>query len=179
MTWGETLSVLFLDPMNNSNWSLRSFHCLLLCVFAFAMLCFPRLNAEPVSLTRTEAFELHDALMKLSPGLSPENTFFAADAINALSSDANAWRVGYGKLLVLRDAANAPGASPDLQTAFREADAKFAAVADSAKVYELPLLSITKEELKASVDPKTGLPAMSAMTLATIRRLLKAVPKAS
>lgn len=134
-------------------------------------------NAEPVPLTKTEAFELHDALTKLSPGLTPENTLYAADAINALSADANAWRTGYAKLMILQNAANQPGAAPELATAFREADAKFAAVADAVKVYDLTIFTITKEEIKASIDPKTGLAAINANSIATIKRLLKPTPK--
>lgn len=135
------------------------------------------LRAEPVHLTKTEAFELHDALTKLSPGLTPENTFYAADVINALTSDATAWRTGYTKLMILQSAANTPGATPETLAAFRDADLRFSTAADVVKTYDLSVFSITKEEVKASVDPKTGLPAMNANSLATIKRLLKPVPK--
>ncbi len=132
--------------------------------------------AEPVQLTKSEAFELHDALTKLSPGLTPENTLFAADAINALTPDANAWRSGYTKLMVLQAAANAPGATPDAIAAFRAEDAKFSVAAETPKTYDLTIFVITKEEIKASVNPQTGLPAMSANSIATIKRLLKKAP---
>lgn len=133
--------------------------------------------ADPVRLTKTEAFELHDALTKLSPGLTPENTILAADAINALTPDAVSWRTGYSKLMVLQNAANQPGATPELLASFRLEDSKFTAVVEAAKVYDLPLFTITKEEIKSSVDPKTGLPAINANNLATIKRLLKPAPK--
>lgn len=133
----------------------------------------PVARAEPVPLTKSEAFELHDSLTKLSPGLTPENTLFAADAINALASDAQAWRAGYTKLMVLQAAANAPGATPDSIAAFRAEDAKFSVAAETVKTYDLTLFTITKEEIKASVNPQTGLPAMSANSIATIKRLLR------
>lgn len=150
---------------------------LLLTLTALVGLSCPALRADPVHLTKTEAFELHDALTKLSPGLTPENTLFAADAINALTPDASAWRTGYAKLMILQAAANAPTATPEMIAAFREADTKFSNAAEAVKVYDLPLFSISKEEIKASVDPKTGLPALNANSIATIKRLLKAGPK--
>lgn len=162
MTWRETLSVLFPDMK----------HLLFLAALAGLSL-----HAEPVQLTKTEAFELHDALTKLSPGLTPENTLYGADIINALASDANAWRSGYSKLMVLQNSVNQPGATPEMAAAFRDADTKFAAVAETTKVYDLPVFSITKEEIKASIDPKTGLPAITANIVATIKRLLKPMPK--
>lgn len=130
-------------------------------------------NAENVQLTKTEAFELHSTLTKLSPGLTPENTMTAADAINILAGDAAAFKSGYLKLMILQNAANQPGATPETLAAFREADAKFAAAADVTKVYDLPLFAITKEEIKASTPP------IDANTVATLKRLLKPAAKES
>lgn len=133
-------------------------------------------SADPITRSRSEAFELHDALTKLSPGLTPENTFIAADDINALDADAKAYRVAFAKLLQLQQVAEVTKTPESLAT-FRTEDAKFTVLADEKRVYELKLLVITKEEIKAVIDPKTGLPALSPFTLATIRRLLTPDPK--
>lgn len=118
-------------------------------------------RAEPVSLSKTEAFELHAALTALAPGLSPENTLFAADAINVLEPDAKAFRTGYGKLLQLQQQAT----TPELAEKFKSEDAKFAVVADEKRTYQLPILTITKEDIANT--------KLSASTVATIKRLLK------
>lgn len=133
-------------------------------------------RAEPVTLSRTEAFELHAALSALSPGLSPENMFAAADAINALESPAKSFRLAYAKLLQLQQAANAQGATPETLAKFREEDAKFSAEAERKTTYEIPLLNISKDELKAASNPPNGQGGITVAQLAIIRRLLKADP---
>jgi hypothetical protein len=127
-------------------------------------------KAEPVTLSRSEGFELHQALTALSPGLSPENTLAAADDINALDADARAYKLAATKVVQAQYAANQKDAAPALIIAFQRLDEDFAAKADNRKTYDLTLFSISKDELKAS----TG---VTAAQIAVIRRLLKADAK--
>lgn len=119
------------------------------------------LRADPVTLSRTEATELHAALTSISAGLSPENTFAAADDINALEGTAKGFKQSYGKLFQLQQTAT----TPELVAKFRDEDAKFAAAADEKKVYDLKPFTLSKEEVKAA--------NVNATTLAAILRLLK------
>lgn len=121
-------------------------------------------SAEPVSLNRSEAFELHTALSQLAPGLSPENTLAASDDINALDGAAKSFRSGYAKVLQLQALADA-AKTPEALKEFREADAKFAAAVEEKKAYDLTPIVFTKEEVKAS--------NITAASLAVIKRLLK------
>lgn len=133
----------------------------LLALVSFALLLALPARSEPVTLSRTEAFELHAALTKLSPGLTPDNTFLAADAINALEPTANAFRTGYAKLVQIQQAAT----TPEAIAAFRASDEKFSAIADERRTYDLTVFALTKDEVKAA--------GITASQLAVIKRLLK------
>lgn len=124
--------------------------------------------AEPVTLTRSEAFELHDALTKLSPGLSPDNTFTVADNINALDVTAKAYRTAVGKVIQAQQVAQV-AQTPESLAKFKEEDAKLATAAEERRAYELTPFVLTKDEVKAA--------NISALQLATIKRLLKPDPK--
>ncbi len=119
------------------------------------------LRADPVSLSRTEATELHAALTSIAPGLTPENTFTAAEDINALESTARAFKQSYGKLLQLQQQAT----TPQTIAKFRDEDTKFAAAAEEKRVYDLKPITLNKDEVKAA--------NINATTLAAILRLLK------
>lgn len=124
------------------------------------------LNAEPVTLARTEAFELYQALNTLTAGLTPENTLAAADNINALEPDAKAYRMAATKVIQAQAKANAADATPADVAAFRKLDDDLAAKAEVRKTYQLSVLSISKEEIKSAGG-------LTPAQLATIRRLLK------
>lgn len=122
------------------------------------------LRATPVELSRSQVFELHSALSALAPGLSPESTLAAADDINTLQADAEAFRMGYAKLLQLQQTAEAVK-TPAAVAAFRDADAKFTAATSARKTYDLTVFKLTASDVGAA--------HLSAATVATILRLLK------
>jgi hypothetical protein len=132
--------------------------------FLVILLAAISVRAETVELTRNEAYELHTALSALAPGLSPDATLAAADDINALQADADAFRQGYAKLLQLQQTANASNTA-EAVASFHEADAKFSAAISAKKAYDLSLVPITKEDIAAA--------HLSASTVATIKRLLR------
>ena len=133
-------------------------------ILAAAVFATASLRSEPVTLTRTEAFELHAALTDLSNGLSPDNIFIVADDINALDVTAKTYRAAVSKILQLQQTVNA-SPTPENIASFRAEDAKLAAAAEEKKVYELKMPELTKDEVKAA--------KISATQLATIKRLLK------
>lgn len=125
-------------------------------------------RAEPVTLTRSEAFELHSALSQLANGLTPENTLAAADDLNTLEPAAKSFRQGYTRLLQLQAVADA-AKTPEAVATFRDADSKFTTAVEEKKTYELTIITLTKEEIKAA--------NVSVTQVAAIKRLLKPDPK--
>lgn len=124
-------------------------------------------RAEPVTLSRAEAFELHTAIAALSPGLTPETTLAAADTLNALEATAKGVRQGYAKLLQLQQTAES-AKTPEAVFAFHEADTKFSAAVDEKKTYDLALFTLTKEDVKGA--------NITVAQVATIKRLLRRDP---
>lgn len=140
-----------------------------------ALAAFFPLRAESVSLSRTEAYELHAALTALQGGLTPENTFAAADAINVLDADAKSYRLAATKVLQAQAAAQATN-TPEATAAFRKLDEDFAAKAAEIKAYDLAPFTITAAEIKATQLPSAGQAGITGAQIATIRRHLMLKP---
>jgi hypothetical protein len=120
------------------------------------------LVAEPITLTREQAFKLHSALEAIGPGLTPANAIVAADNLNALAPHADAVRKG--AVALQRAQARVPD-SPDRAERLMRLAEEFDAAADEQLTVELSPLEISADEIR---EAKIA-PAM----LATLRRHLR------
>lgn len=111
-------------------------------------------RAEPVALTRQQAFELYTALTKIEAGLSPANTIVAADNINALTPAAESYRKGAAKLQ--REVRAIPGDAKDATARVETLAEAFEAKAEEqlAPAPDLAPLALTADEIReAKISP--------------------------
>lgn len=127
----------------------------------FSLLIPVVLRADPVTLTRAQAWELHETLTALADGLTPDNTMTAADDINALEPVARSYRAGYAALERVRLSAD----TPEKAVAYAKAAEDFDRKGDEPMTFELTLLILDKREIAAA--------KVTSRQLAAINRLLK------
>lgn len=114
--------------------------------------------AEPIKISRAEAYKLRVALEAIAPGLTPANTIVAADDLNALQSVADG--VERASLKMQREnmtTVEGPDRAARLVKIVEDFDAK----SDEVVEIDLSPIEISRDEIKeAKIAPKVLAPIL-------------------
>lgn len=137
-----------------------------LLLTAYCLLLTASALAEKVKLTRAQASELFVALSRIEAGLAPANAIAAADNLNELRPNVEAF--DKGKLAAQR-AARALDKAEDREARTQALLDQLEAKAAEADTFELARLDLTPDEITAAkIAPRD---------LAVIRQHLRPKPK--